>query len=74
MTARTDLVQELNAPVAAAELLSEREVTDLLALFRAARKTEVTAVATAIDGMVTVLPRAFRGIAKRIMFGDLSEL
>jgi hypothetical protein len=74
MTAKTDLAEELNGPVAAAELLSEQETADLLGLFRTARRSEITAVATAIDGMVAGLPRPFRAITKRIMFGDLTGL
>ncbi len=74
MNGRADLAQELKEPVKAVELLSDQEAADLLALFRAARNSETAALAEAVDGMVGVLPRPFRAITKRIMFGDLTEL
>lgn len=73
-SAAADLAQELSSPVAACELLSDQETADLLALFRKARQSEATALVAAVDGMVGVLPRPFRAITKRIMFGDITNL
>ena len=72
--AKAELEQELQGPVAACELLPDQEAADLLALFRSARRSEATALVASVDGMVGALPRPFRAITKRIMFGDLDGL
>ncbi|WP_157117076.1 hypothetical protein [Nocardia vaccinii] len=72
MSARTDLATELDGHVAALDVLSEQEAADLLGLFRNARQAETAALNSAIDDMVGVLPRPFRGVTKRIMFGDVT--
>jgi hypothetical protein len=69
--AKTELAQELNGPLAACDQLTDQEAADLLALFRSAQQAEAVALATAIDDMIGVLPRAFRTVARRIMFGDI---
>ena len=74
MSARTDLERELNGPVAALDLLSEQEAADLLGLFRNARQTETAALSAAIDDMIGVLPKPFRAVTKRIMFGDITDI
>jgi hypothetical protein len=74
MSARTDLATELNGHVVAVDLLSEQEAADLLNLFDNARRTEVAALSAAIDGMIGVLPKPFRAVTKRIMFGDITGL
>lgn len=71
MDAKAELAQELKGAVAACDLLSDREAADLLALFRSAQHAETTTLAAAVEGMVGALPRPFRAITKRIMFGDL---
>src|SRR2546429_1481049 len=68
---RADLARELGGAVAVCNLLSDREAADLLTLFRSAQQAETTTLAAAVDGMVSALPRPFRAITKRIMFGDL---
>jgi len=72
--AKAELEQELRGPVAACDLLPDQDTADLLALFRSARRSEATALVASVDGMVGVLPRPFRAITKRIMFGDLDGL
>lgn len=72
MSARSDLAAELDSHVAALDVLSEQEAADLLGLFRNARRTETKALNAAIDDMVGVLPKPFRGVTKRIMFGDIA--
>ncbi|MQY21146.1 hypothetical protein [Nocardia macrotermitis] len=72
MSARTDLAAELDGHVAALDMLSEQEAADLLSLFRNARQVETAALNSAIDDMVGVLPKPFRGVTKRIMFGDMT--
>ncbi|MGF6886370.1 hypothetical protein ABIA39_004855 [Nocardia sp. GAS34] len=71
VNAKAELAQELNGPVAACDQLTDQEAADLLALFRSARQAEAVALATAIDDMIDVLPRPFRTVARRIMFGDI---
>ncbi|WP_433194669.1 hypothetical protein ACQP1G_38895 [Nocardia sp. CA-107356] len=70
MTARSDLEHELRGPLAAAGFLTEQEAADLLVMFRAAKQLETAALIEAIDEMVGALPRPFRAVTKRIMFGS----
>ncbi|MFI5782248.1 hypothetical protein [Nocardia sp. NPDC051570] len=67
---RADLEAELGGPLAATGELAEREITDLLVLFHAAREHETAALREAIEMMIGALPRPVRGITKKIMFGD----
>ncbi|MFX0581236.1 hypothetical protein [Nocardia nepalensis] len=70
MTARTDLEHELRGPLAATSFLTEQEAADLLAMFRAAKQLETAALIEAVDEMVGALPRPFRAVTKKIMFGS----
>ena len=70
MTARTDLERELHGPLAALALITEPEAAELLAMFHAAKQLETAALTEAIDEMVGALPRPFRAVTKRIMFGS----
>lgn len=73
MSAKTELVHELNGPTAATEMLSEAEIADLLSLFRGAQQREKQLLVEAIDGMIRFYPGPFKAITRRIMFGDLLE-
>lgn len=73
MTARTELVRELNGPTAASEILSDQEIEDLLGLFRSAQQEEKDLLIEAVNGMIRFFPPPFRGITRRIMFGDKLE-
>lgn len=72
MSARTDLATELDGHVAALDMLSEQEAADLLGLLHNARRTETAALNSVIDDAVAMLPKPFRGVTKRIMFGDMT--
>lgn len=73
MSARTELIHELDGPTAASQTLSEREIEDLLTLFRDAQKMEKELLIEAVNGMIRFFPPPFRGITRRIMFGDALE-
>ncbi|WP_062987847.1 hypothetical protein [Nocardia anaemiae] len=70
MTARTDLEHELRGPLAATGMITEQEAAELLEMFRAAKQLETAALIEAIDEMVGALPRPFRAVTKKIMFGS----
>ncbi|MEU1982893.1 hypothetical protein [Nocardia sp. NPDC019395] len=73
MSARTELVRELNGPTAASEMLSEQEMEDLLGLFRDTQKMEKELLIEAVNGMIRFFPPPFKAITRRIMFGGLLE-
>lgn len=73
MSARTELIHELDGPTAASEMLSDQEIEDLLTLFRDAQKMEKELLLEAVNGMIRFFPPPFRGITRRIMFGDALE-
>jgi hypothetical protein len=73
MSAKTELVRELNGPTAASEMLSDSEIEDLLGLFRSAQQQEKDLLIEAVNGMIRFFPPPFRGITRRIMFGDKLE-
>lgn len=70
MTARSDLERELHGPLAAAGFLTEQEAAELLVMLRAAKQLETAALIEAVDEMVGALPRPFRAVTKKIMFGS----
>ncbi|UFS98188.1 hypothetical protein [Nocardia huaxiensis] len=70
MSARSELERELGGPVAALEMMSEREIADLLGMFRDAQRTEAAAMVEAVDKTVGALPWPLSTAAKKIMFGN----
>jgi hypothetical protein len=73
MSAKTVLVRELNGPTAASEMLSNEEIEDLLGLFRNAQQLEKELLLEGVNAMIRFFPPPFRGITRRIMFGDALE-
>ncbi|MEV0297427.1 hypothetical protein [Nocardia sp. NPDC050710] len=70
MSARAELERELGGPLAALDLLSEQETSELLAMFRDAQRVETAMLTESVDGLVGALPWPLRTAAKKIMFGN----
>jgi hypothetical protein len=51
------------------ERLSDQDCATLLTLFQKARRTQMDALRASIDKVLRILPRPFRGTARKIMFG-----
>ncbi|MFC4374897.1 hypothetical protein ACFO5K_12380 [Nocardia halotolerans] len=69
MSIRSEYEADVTAGMPALQRLPVDEARDLFNLIRAASTFEAATLDKAIDSMVGALPRALRGVAKRIMFG-----
>jgi hypothetical protein len=67
--ARTALRKQLGPDLAALDLLTEQESTELQGLIEAARATQRQALDASISEVLGRLPRLARGPARKIMFG-----
>ena len=67
--ARAELQRELGGDLQVLDLLSEQESSELLTMFRDARREEKESLDQAIDEALGALPRILRGPARSIMFG-----